>query len=471
MSVEHFDFIGAVDTYFDQAAAHTKINKGILEQIKACNSVYYMKFPVKIGNDYKVVEAYRAQHSHHRMPTKGGIRYSEHASQEEVMALAALMTYKCALVDVPFGGAKGGIKINPRNFTEGQLQRVTRRYAFELAKKNFIGPGIDVPAPDMGTGAREMSWIMDTYVSFNPGENAIGCVTGKPVTQGGVRGRTEATGRGVYYGLKEICSYEKDMKELGLEPGLEGKKVIVQGFGNVGYYAAEIIHDNGGIIVGVAEYEGAIYNPEGLDPRAVLKHRKETGSILNYGNGAKDIKDSLSCLEQPCDILIPAAIEGVITKKNASKIKAKIIGEAANGPVSPEGAKILTKRGIMVVPDMYLNAGGVTVSYFEWLKNLSHVRFGRMNKRFNQASFQNILGVVEDFTGRTLTDKEKEAVTHGGDEIDIVNSGLEETMIGAYAQIREQLKRARNVHDLRTAAFMVSIKKVASAYENLGVFP
>jgi len=471
MSVEHFDFIGAVDTYFDQASSHLKINRGILEQIKACNSVYYMKFPVKIGNDYKVVEAYRAQHSHHRMPTKGGIRFNEHVNQEEVMALAALMTYKCALVDVPFGGAKGGIKIDPKEFTESQLQRVTRRYAFELAKKNFIGPGIDVPAPDMGTGAREMSWIMDTYVSFNPGENAIGCVTGKPVTQGGVRGRTEATGRGVFYGLKEICSYDKDMKKLGLEKGIEGKRVIVQGFGNVGYYAAEIIHDHGGIIVGIAEYEGAIYNAKGLDPRKVFKHRKETGSILKYGNGAKNIKNSLDCLEMECDILIPAAIEGVITKKNAKNIKAKIIGEAANGPVSPGAAKILNKKGVMVVPDMYLNAGGVTVSYFEWLKNLSHVRFGRMNKRFNQASFRNILGVVEEFTGRSLTGKEREAVTHGGDEIDIVNSGLEETMIGAYAQIREQLQRARNVDDLRTAAFMVSIKKVASSYENLGVFP
>jgi len=470
MSEQPFDFIGAVNTYFDNASSHMKLSKGITDQIKACNSVYYMQFPVKIGNDYQVIEAYRAQHSHHRMPTKGGIRFSEHVNQEEVIALAALMTYKCALVDVPFGGAKGGIKINPKKFTENQLQRITRRYTFELTKKNFIGPGIDVPAPDMGTGAREMSWIMDTYTSFNPGENSIACVTGKPIEQGGVRGRTEATGRGVFYGLKEICSNEKDMKELGLEKGLEGKHVVVQGFGNVGFHAAEIIHKNGGIIVGIGEYEGAIYNAKGLDPNKVFKHRQKTGSILKYP-GAKGFKNSLDCLEFDCDILIPAAIEGVITKDNAKRVKARIIGEAANGPVTPKGAAILKKKGCMIVPDMYLNAGGVTVSYFEWLKNLSHVRFGRMNKRFNQSAFQNILGVVEDFTGKSLNARQKDMISHGGDEIDIVNSGLEETMIDGYRQIREQLKRSKTVDDLRTAAFMVSIKKVASAYESLGVFP
>lgn len=470
MSIDKFDFIGAVNQYFDQAAAYTNVDPGILAQIKACNSVYSMQFPVKIGDTIKVVKAYRAQHSHHRMPTKGGIRYSKHVNQEEVMALAALMTYKCALVDVPFGGAKGGIEIEPREFTEDELQRITRRYTFELAKKNFIGPGIDVPAPDMGTGAREMSWIMDTYVSFNPGENAIACVTGKPVTQGGVRGRTEATGRGVFYGLKEICSHTKDMQKLGLESGIQGKKVIVQGFGNVGYFAAEILHDNGAKIVGIAEYEGAIYSSKGLDPREVFAHRNESKSILKYDKSEKEFENSLACMEEECDILIPAAIEGVITSANAPKIKAKIIAEAANGPVTPNAAAILKEAGKMVVPDMYLNAGGVTVSYFEWLKNLSHVRFGRMNKRFNQNSFENIINVVEKFTGKSLTQKQKETITHGGDEVDIVNSGLEETMIDAYNQIKE-MKERKNLDNLRTAAFLVSIDKIADAYASLGVFP
>lgn len=471
MSNKKFDFIGAVNEYFDQAAKHSDIDPGILNQIKACNSVYSMQFPLrKDDGSIEVIEAYRAQHSHHRMPTKGGIRFSEHANQDEVMALAALMTYKCALVDVPFGGAKGGIKIEPRKFSTNELQNMTRRYTFELAKKNFIGPGIDVPAPDMGTGAREMSWIMDTYVTFNPGENSIACVTGKPVTQGGVRGRTEATGRGVFFGLKEICSYEEDMAKLGLKQGIKGKDVIIQGFGNVGYYAAEIMHDHGARIVGIAEYEGAIYNKEGLDSRDVFTHRKESGSILNYAHSQQEFTNSLECLEKECDILIPAAIEGVITEENASKIQAKIIGEAANGPVTPAGAKILIAAGKMVVPDMYLNAGGVTVSYFEWLKNLSHVRFGRMNKRFNQNSFEKIINVVEDFTGKTLTPKQKETITHGGDEVDIVNSGLEETMIDAYRQIRE-MKEKKGFNDLRTAAFLVSIEKIGEAYERLGVFP
>ena len=465
-----FDFIGAVNQYFDDAAKHCNIEDGILHQIKLCNSVYSMQFPVKTKDGVHVIEAYRAQHSHHRMPTKGGIRYSEHVNQDEVVALASLMTYKCALVDVPFGGAKGGIKINPKNYSEEVLERITRRYTFELAKKNFIGPGIDVPAPDMGTGAREMSWIMDTYVSFNPGENSIACVTGKPVEQGGVRGRTEATGRGVYYGLKEVCSYEEDMTRVGLTKGLAGKSVIVQGFGNVGYYAAEIMHDNGAKIIGVAEYEGAIYNANGLDPRDVFNHRSNSGSILNYHNSEQEFENSLECLEQPCDILVPAAIEGVITEDNAARIQAKIIGEAANGPVNPGGAKILLDAGKIIVPDMYLNAGGVTVSYFEWLKNLSHVRFGRMNKRFNQNSFEKIIRVVENFSGKSLTEQEKQVITHGGDEVDIVNSGLEETMIDAYNQIRTK-KELIGVRDLRTAAFAVSIDKIGGAYKSLGVFP
>ncbi len=465
-----FDFIGSVNQYFDQAAEHTDIEAGVLKQIKACNSVYFMQFPVKVGDKVEVIEAYRAQHSQHRMPTKGGIRYSEHVNQEEVMALAALMTYKCALVDVPFGGAKGGVKINPRNYPVDVLERITRRYTFELSKKNFIGPGIDVPAPDMGTGEREMSWIVDTYVSFHPGENSIACVTGKPVAQGGVRGRTEATGRGVYYGLKEVCSYEEDMTPLGLKTGIKGKDIIVQGFGNVGYYAAEILHDHGANIVGVAEYEGAIYNANGLDPRAVFKHRSETGSILNFAGAEKEFKDSLKCLEAPCDILIPAAIEGVITEENAPKIQAKIIAEAANGPVNPKAAKIFIEAGKMVIPDMYLNAGGVTVSYFEWLKNLSHVRFGRMSKRFNQNSFERLLNVVENLTGKTVSEKERKIITHGGDEEDIVNSGLEETMIDAYQQIRDMKKR-KNLNDLRTAAFVVAIQKIGDAYASLGVFP
>lgn len=422
-------FYESVEMYFDRAAAYTKLPKGLLEQIKLCNSVYKMKFPVKVGNgnDVQVIEAYRVQHSHHRMPTKGGIRYSIHVNQDEVMALAALMTYKCAIVDVPFGGAKGGIKISPRNTPTAVLEKITRRYTAELIKKNFIGPGLDVPAPDYGTGEREMAWILDTYLTLKSNEvEGYGCVTGKPVSLNGIRGRTEATGRGVVYGLNEAVSYKEDMDALGLTTGLKDKKVVVQGLGNVGFHAANIITEYGAKVIAICELEGAIYNANGLDVKKVLKHRKAKGSILDFP-GAKNLKSSGAGLEVECDILIPAALENQITIDNADKIKCKIIAEAANGPVSPEAEEILLKKGIMVIPDIYINAGGVTVSYFEWLKNLSHVRFGRMNKRFEEFTQNNMLDVIEKSSGKNISKKERSSVVKGADEIDLVNSGLEDT--------------------------------------------
>ena len=461
-----------VEMYFDSAAKHLKHPKGLLDQIKSCNAVYRMNFPVKIGSEYKVIEAYRVQHSQHRSPTKGGIRFSEHVNQDEVMALASLMTYKCALVDVPFGGAKGGIKINPKALSVSQLQRITRRYTAELVKKNFIGPAVDVPAPDYGTGSREMAWILDTYMALKPGQiDGYGCITGKPVNQGGIQGRTEATGRGVYYSIKELMSYKDDMKAIGLTTGIAGKTFVVQGLGNVGYHASRIIQEAGGIIVGLAEYEGAIYNAKGLDLDAVVKHRKNTGSILKFPK-AKSMKNSFEALELKCDVLIPAAIESVITKDNAKRIKAKIIAEGANGPVTADAEQILLKKGIVMIPDMYCNAGGVTVSYFEWLKNLSHVRFGRMEKRFDEYANESIVTMVEKMTGKKVQKIERNLLTKGADEIDLVNSGLEETMISAYRDIRDVRKRKSNtITDLRTAAFAVAINKVANDYLAMGIFP
>jgi glutamate dehydrogenase (NAD(P)+) len=466
----HYSFFQGVERNFDKAATYTRFEKGILEQIKACNSVYQMRFPVRIGDKIEVIEAYRVQHSHHKLPCKGGIRYSMDVNQDEVMALAALMTYKCAIVNVPFGGGKGGIKINPKNYSVFELEKITRRYASELVKKNFIGAGIDVPAPDYGTGPREMSWIADTYASLKPGDiNALGCVTGKPVSQGGVRGRTEATGLGVYYGVREVCNVTEDMKKLGLTPGIAGKKVIVQGLGNVGYHAAKFFEEGGAVIVGLAEYEGGIYNAAGLDLEKVIAHRKSTGSLLGYP-GATDIKNSAETLEQECDILIPAALENVINASNADRIKAKIIGEGANGPLTPEADDVLLKKGVIVVPDMYLNAGGVTVSYFEWLKNLSHVRFGRLDKRFSENQNGSILQTVEGLTGKKVTDIERRQILHGPDEVDLVYSGLEDTMIGSYHEIREAMMM-HNMTDMRTAAFIVAINKVGGSYEELGIFP
>ncbi|EEI93446.1 Glu/Leu/Phe/Val dehydrogenase, dimerization domain protein [Sphingobacterium spiritivorum ATCC 33300] len=470
-SQENYSFFKGVSQNFDKAAKFTSFSSGILEQIKACNSILQVKFPVKIGDKIEVIEAYRVQHSHHKLPCKGGIRFSIEVNQDEVMALAALMTYKCAIVNVPFGGGKGGIKIDSRKYTEFELEKITRRYTSELVKKNFIGPGIDVPAPDYGTGAREMSWILDTYSSLNPNDiNAQACVTGKPISQGGVRGRTEATGLGVYFGVREACSFADDMEKLGISTGIAGKRIIVQGLGNVGYHAAKFFQDGGALIVGLIEYEGAIYNAKGFDVDAVLAHRKATGSILNY-EGAQNFKNGAEGLEQPCDILIPAALESVIHEGNADRIQAKIIGEAANGPLTPKADEILNKKGVLIIPDMYLNAGGVTVSYFEWLKNLSHVRYGRLEKRFSENMYAELVNIIESLTSKKVSELERKIILRGPDEIDLIYSGLEDTMIGSYQEIREVYKSTAGVEDLRTAAFICAINKVGAAYEQLGIFP
>ena len=467
-----YSFFQNVERSFDKAAKFTKWDLGILEQIKACNSVYQMRFPVKRDDgSIEVIEAYRVQHSHHKAPCKGGIRFSDEVNQDEVMALASLMTYKCAIVNVPFGGGKGGIKINPRKYSEYELEKITRRYTSELVKKNFIGPGIDVPAPDYGTGAREMAWIVDTYASLKPGEiDAAGCVTGKPITQGGVRGRTEATGLGVFFGVREVCNMEDQMQKLGLTTGIEGKTVVVQGLGNVGYHSAKFFREHGAIVIGLAEYEGAIFNADGLNEEDVFQHRKATGSILNFP-GATNLAINTDALELECDILIPAALENVINRENAPRIKAKIIGEAANGPCTPEADEVFTQKGILCVPDMYLNAGGVTVSYFEWLKNLSHVRYGRMEKRFTENLNSHILSQIEELSGKKVSTMERDFIMHGPEEVDLVHSGLEETMIAATREIMEIWKNNPEIPDMRTAAYVSAINKVANSYAELGIFP
>jgi len=388
-----------------------------------------------------------------------------------VMALAALMTYKCAIVDVPFGGAKGGIKIEPKDYTLDELERITRRYTHELVKKGFIGPGIDVPAPDYGTGEREMAWIADTYAALTPGSlDAMGCVTGKPVTQGGVRGRREATGRGLYFSLREACSQAATMKALGFSPGLDGKRIVVQGLGNVGYHAAKFCRESGAILVAIAEREGAIMNATGLNEDEVFQHRKQTGSILGFP-GATDLPGTAAALELDCDVLLPAALEGVFTADNAPRIKARIVLEGANGPTTPEADLIFRQKGIMVIPDIYCNAGGVTVSYFEWLKNLSHVRFGRLSKRHEQANELTMLRAIEKATGKPFSDTERAEIAKGPDEADLVNSGLEETMISAFHDLLETRRRHPGVPDLRIAAFVSAIHKVARSYMELGIFP
>src|SRR4029079_135059 len=429
MPEKHYSFFENVNKTFDKAAAFTKWDPGVLEQIKECKAVYQMKFPVKMDDGrIEVIEAYRVQHSQHKTPCKGGIRFAAEVNQDEVMALAALMTYKCAIVNVPFGGAKGGIKVDPKKYSAYQLENITRRYTAELIKKNFIGPGTDVPAPDYGTGEREMAWILDTYSSMRSGcICAAGFVTCKPVTQGGVRGRREATGLGVFYGIREVCKMADVMKKLGLTTGVEGKRVIVQGLGNVGYHAAKFFREGGAKLICLAEHDGAVYNDNGLNEEEVFQFKKKTGSIKGFP-GSKFIPTSAEALELECDILIPAALENVINGENAPRVKAKIIGEGANGPLTPEADEVFVQKGILVIPDMYLNAGGVTVSYFEWLKNLSHVRYGRMEKRFTENMNQHILGQIEELTNRQVSEKERKFIMHGAEEADLVYSGLEETM-------------------------------------------
>lgn len=465
------DFYDSVLQFYDQAARFSKLDPGILEQIKVCNSVYKVSFPVEVDGQVQVFEGIRVQHSHHKLPSKGGIRYSIHVDEDEVKALATLMTFKCALVDVPFGGAKGGVKINPRTSSVQTLERVTRRYASELIKKNLIGPGVDVPAPDYGTGSREMAWIADTYLTFKFGDtSALGCVTGKPVGQGGIRGRTEATGLGVFFGLRELFDDAELLQPLGLSRGLAGKRLIVQGLGNVGYHAAHFCQEAGALITGIAEREGGIFNADGLDVDAVVQHRTGSGSILHYP-GAENVPDSAQLLEYECDVLLPAALENQIHEGNAARIQAKIIAEGANGPVTQGAEKILLERGLVVLPDLYLNAGGVTVSYFEWLKNLSNVRFGRMGKRAEEASLNRLVTTIEQTTGKTISARERELIVRGADEISLVRSGLEDTMIVAYHEIREVMHQVQGIRDLRTAAFYAAIEKVGVSYQALGIFP
>lgn len=472
MTTGRHRFFSDLTRTFDRAASFGTHPHGLLDQIKRCNALYRFDFPVRQSDGaIQVVRAWRAEHSHHRLPLKGGIRYSAQVDEDEVMALAALMTFKCAIVDIPFGGAKGAVRIDASACADDQLERITRRYTHELVRKNFIGPAIDVPAPDYGTSSREMAWIADTYAALRPDQiDALGCVTGKPVDLGGINGRTEATGRGLYCVLNEACGQADDMRRIGLGPGIAGKRIVVQGFGKVGYWVARFCRDAGADIVGIAERDGALADPRGLDPDAVRRHRTATGSILDFP-GATTLADTREALELPCDVLIPAALEHQITEENASRIQARIVLEGANGPTTPEADEVLGDKGVLVIPDIYANAGGVVVSYFEWLKNLSHIRFGRIEKRYQEGAYGRILSTIETATGHRLTPDERAAVVRGPDELTVVNSGLEEIMAVAYHKIRETLARRPEMGSLRIAAMAIAIEKVARSYLSLGVFP
>jgi len=461
-------FLESVNASFDLAANALELPKGLARQIRTCNAVCEMKFGVELDDGYEIFTGWRATHSEHALPAKGGIRYAPFADQHEVEALAALMTYKCSIVNVPFAGSKGALCIDPKKYRLKELEHITRRFAQELDKRGLLGPGVNVPAPDMGTGQRMMSWIADEYQQLHPNEiNARACVTGKPVHFGGVQGRIEATGRGVQYGIQEFFRHKDDVQKAGLSGSLEGKKIIIQGLGNVGYHAAKFLEEEDGAkIIGIIERSGAIIDDSGLSTEDVYQYKLEHGEINGFPSGSF-IEDGNLVLESPCDILIPAAMEGVITKLNADRIQAQVIAEAANGPITFDADQILNRKGVFIIPDAYLNAGGVTVSYFEWLKNLSHVRFGRMERRFNEAQGANIIKLIESSVDKPLDPKAKAELMKGPDEITLVRSGLEDTMCEAYQEIKEMHLSNAKIKDRRTAAFALAIRKVADIYDSM----
>ncbi|CUH87964.1 Glutamate dehydrogenase [Phaeobacter sp. CECT 5382] len=468
-------FRESVDLMFNRAVALMDLPPGLEEKIRVCNATYTVRFGVRLRGEMVTFTGYRSVHSEHMEPVKGGIRYAINVHQDEVEALAALMTYKCALVEAPFGGSKGGLCIDPRKYEEHELELITRRFAYELAKRDLINPSQNVPAPDMGTGEREMAWIADQYQRMNTTDiNAKACVTGKPLNAGGIAGRVEATGRGVQYALREFFRHPEDVAKAGLEGKLKGKRVIVQGLGNVGYHAAKFLsEEDGSLITGIIERDGSLYRAEGLDVEAVHNWIVKHGGISGYPD-AKLTEDGAELLEQECDILIPAALEGVINLTNADRVKAPLIIEAANGPVTAGADEILREKGTVIIPDMYANAGGVTVSYFEWVKNLSHIRFGRMQRRQEEARHQLVVDELEglsDSMGKTWTLNEgfKEKYLRGADELELVRSGLDDTMRIAYQSMREVWHSRDDVTDLRTAAYLVSIGKVAASYRAKGL--
>lgn len=468
-------FRESVDIMFSRAVKLMDLSPGLEEKIRVCNATYVVRFGVRLRGAIHTFTGYRSVHSEHMEPVKGGIRYALTVHQDEVEALAALMTYKCALVDAPFGGSKGGLCIDPREWDEHELEQITRRFAYELIKRDLINPAQNVPAPDMGTGEREMAWIADQYKRMNTTDiNGAACVTGKPINAGGIQGRTEATGRGVQYALREFFRYPEDIAKANLTGKLAGKRVIVQGLGNVGYHAAKFLsEEDGAIVTGIIEHDGSLYAEGGLDVEDVKKWIAGHGGVANYPHAIHD-DNGAALLEQECDILIPAALEGVINMGNAARIKAPLIIEAANGPTTAGADEVLRNKGTVIIPDMYANAGGVTVSYFEWVKNLSHIRFGRMQRRAEEARHELIVTELERLDEMlehrwSMTPNFKEKYLRGADELELVRSGLDDTMRTAYQAMRDVWHSRDDVPDLRTAAYLVSIRKVADSYRAKGL--
>ena len=463
-------FRQSVNMMFDKAVSLMDISPGLAQKIKVCNSTYTVRFGVKLRGDIHTFTGYRSVHSEHKEPVKGGIRFATSVNQDEVEALAALMTYKCALVEAPFGGSKGGLHIDPTKWEPDEIEKITRRFAYELIKRDLIHPSQNVPAPDMGTGEREMAWIADQFRRMNTSEiNSDACVTGKPLNKGGIIGRIEATGRGVQYALQEFFRHKDDVETSGLSGSLAGKSIIVQGLGNVGYHAAHFLSTEDGCkITAVIERDGAVINDDGIDIDQLQDYLEKNKGVKGF-SGANYVSNGSEVLEKECDILIPAAMEGVINLSNAKRIKANVIIEAANGPVTAGADEILNAAGTIIIPDMYANAGGVTVSYFEWVKNLSHIRFGRMQRRQQASSNHLLFAEMERLIGKPVSEDFKNKFFKGAGELELVRSGLEDTMCTAYQQMHDTWRSNKNIDSLRTAAYVLALTKVADSYRALGL--
>ncbi len=469
-AIGSMSFSQSVNHMADRAFAALGTDPGIAATIKAGSATLEVRFPIEIKGKIEIFTGWRSVHSTHRLPAKGGIRFAPIVDQDEVEALAALMTYKCAIVDVPFGGSKGGLMIDPSKYDRADMEKITRRFARELIRKGFLSPATNVPAPDMGTGEREMAWITDTYKHLHPEDlNYLGCVTGKPVAHGGIRGRTEATGRGVVYAIREFFRHSDCVAATGMEGDLSGKRVVVQGLGNVGYHTAKLLSEEDGCkIIAVIERDGALVNPAGLDIEAIHQFIIAHKTVRGYPDAVL-VEDGKSALAMDCDILIPAALEAQITRDNAATIQARLIVEAANGPVTFEADEMLCRRGVTILPDAYINAGGVTVSYFEWVRNLAHIRFGRMERRYDEMRGEHLLRAIESMTEHPIPDWIKKELVQGANELDLVRSGLDDTMRLAFQQIKQVFDSNEKVHDYRTAAYVVAIEKISRSYHDIGI--
>ena len=468
--IQESSILESVDKMFDGASSLCSLQDGMKERIKACNLTFTVRFGVRLRGQVVSFTGWRSVHSEHLQPAKGGIRYAPDVDQDEVEGLAALMTYKCALMEIPFGGSKGALQIDRNAWETPELERITRRFTQELAKRNLIGPSQNVPAPDMGTGEAEMAWIADEYQRLNRLDiNGAACVTGKPLSHGGIAGRVEATGRGTQYAIREFFRNDADRERTGLSGELRGKRIVIQGLGNVGYHAAKFLsEDDGCVIQAVIERDGAVRSENGIPIEALRRHMREHGGVRGFPS-VEFVEAGASVLEAPCDILIPAAKENVITSGNAARINAPLVVEAANGPVGFEGDRILRDRGITVLPDIYVNSGGVTVSYFEWVRNLGHIRFGLLDHSRQEDQNRRIAEMLEAMTGSTIPPEQRAAFVRGSEEIDLVRSGLDEVMRGAYRRMADIRRSRSGVPDFRTAAYVLAIESIADAYKSSGI--